>query len=239
MQSMKRSFRRTFLTGLIFILPILISVWLVRLVFDQVSHTITPLVLNVLRFMDLGEWSESVWVNYAAPTLSVGLAIFLIWFIGLVGSNVFGRQVLQGFEKLMLQVPVVKSIYSATRQFLDTFSNASNKAFKEVVLIEYPRPGIWTMAFVTNERGSGEVQKHSSDNLLSLFIPTTPNPTSGWLVFVPERECRRLAMSVDDAFKMIISGGVLTPGGGERRGTTADEENWVAKPGVTGERRST
>ncbi len=201
-------FRRTFLTGLVFILPIIVSIWIVRFVFDQVSATVTPLVVQLIRLVGI---AENFLVNYMAPLFSVALAVFLIWLIGLIGGNVIGRRLLKRLESLILQVPVVKGIYSATRQFLDTFSSAGSKAFKEVVLVEYPRMGLWSMAFLTSDSNQGEVQQKTKDEVISVFIPTTPNPTSGWLLFVPKSEVVRLNMTVDEAFKMIISGGVLTP----------------------------
>jgi len=203
-------FRRTFLTGLVFILPIIVSIWLVRFVFDAVSTTVTPLTVQFWRLV-FGISAESYLVRYAAPLFSVTFAIFLIWLIGLIGGNVIGRRLLRRLEAFMLQVPIVKGIYKATRQFLDTFSSAGSKAFKEVVLIEYPRKGVWSMAFVTNDDTGREVQEKTATQVISVFIPTTPNPTSGWLIFLPRSECQTLEMTVDEAFKMIISGGVLTP----------------------------
>lgn len=207
----RSTFRRTFITGLLFILPILVSMWLVRFVFEQVSASVTPVVRQVIRLVDFGRWNENAWVDYIAPVVSVALAVLLIWLIGLIGGNVIGRRLLRRLENLILQVPLVKSIYAATRQFIDTFSNAGNKAFKEVVLVEYPRQGLWSLAFLTNDSNSGEVQMRTQSQVISVFIPTTPNPTSGWLLFVPDEDVIRLRMSVDEAFKMIISGGVLTP----------------------------
>lgn len=201
-------FRRTFITGLVFILPIIISIWIVRFVFEQVSATVTPMVIQVIRLVGI---AENFLVTYMAPLFSVALAVFLIWLIGLIGGNVIGRRLLRRLESLILQVPVIKGIYSATRQFLDTFSSAGSKAFKEVVLVEYPRVGLWSLAFLTNDNNQGEVQRKTKDEVISVFIPTTPNPTSGWLLFVAKSEVIRLEMTVDEAFKMIISGGVLTP----------------------------
>ncbi|MEM6731436.1 MAG: DUF502 domain-containing protein, partial [Myxococcota bacterium] len=204
-------FRRTFITGLLFILPIVVSIWLVRFAFEQISASITPLVLQLIRLFGIGQWGANMWLDYLVPLLSVAFAVFIIWLIGLIGVNVIGRRLLKRLEDLMLQVPVIKGIYSATRQFIDTFSKAGSKAFKEVVLVEYPRKGLWSLAFVTNDANEGEVQQRTQDEVISVFIPTTPNPTSGWLLFVPKGEIIYLKMTVDEAFKMIISGGVLTP----------------------------
>ncbi|MEM6532646.1 MAG: DUF502 domain-containing protein [Myxococcota bacterium] len=206
-----KTFRRTFITGLLFILPIVVSVWLVRFVFEQISAAVSPVVIQLIRLVGFGNPVVQLWLDYIAPLLSVALAVLIIWLIGLIGGNVIGRRLLRRLESLMLQVPIIKSIYAATRQFIDTFSSAGSKAFKEVVLVEYPRKGLWSLAFLTNDSNTGEVQQRTQDEVISVFIPTTPNPTSGWLLFVSSSEVIRLRMTVDEAFKMIISGGVLTP----------------------------
>jgi uncharacterized membrane protein len=206
----KASIKRTLITGLIILTPILVSVWIVRFVFLQIHQSITPAVLNLLRLLGVGPWLETTFVNVGAPIFSVALAVAVIYLLGLLGGNVIGRQLLEGFERLLMQIPVVRGIYSATRQFLDTFSRDSNQAFRKVVLVEYPRKGLWTMALLTNET-KGEVALAYQEPMVSVFIPTTPNPTSGWLLFVPKKDVIELTMSVDEAFKMIISGGVLTP----------------------------
>ncbi|MBI3180238.1 MAG: DUF502 domain-containing protein [Deltaproteobacteria bacterium] len=205
-----RTFRRVFLTGLIVILPIFISLWVIHFIFSLIDDTVTPLVLDLIRLLGLSGWVESAWVEYFAPVVSVMLSVLLIYLVGLVGGNVLGRQVLQFLDKLLMQVPFVRGIYSATRQFLDTFSRARGGAFRRVVLVEYPRQGLWTMGFVTSET-KGEVQARTEGKVLNVFLPTTPNPTSGWLIFVREDEVVQLDMSVDEAIKMVISGGVVTP----------------------------
>jgi len=206
----KTSVKRTLITGLIILTPILVSVWLVRFVFVQIHHSITPALLHLLRLFGVGPWLETTFVNIGAPIFSVALAGLFIYFLGLLGGNVIGRQLLEWFERLLMQIPVVRGIYSATRQFLETFSRENNQAFRKVVLVEYPRKGLWTMALLTNDT-RGEVAQTYEEPMVSVFVPTTPNPTSGWLLFVPKKDVVELSMSVDDAFKMIISGGVLTP----------------------------
>ena len=134
----------------------------------------------------------------------------MVYLLGTLAGNVLGRQLIAALESLLMQIPVVRGIYSATRQFLQTFSGDKNEAFSKVVLFEYPRKGLWTMGLLTGET-RGEVQEKTDDVVVSVFVPTTPNPTSGWLIFVPRKNLTELSMSVDDAFKMIISGGILTP----------------------------
>lgn len=205
-----RTFRSTFFTGLFIALPVLVTLWVVGLVFGSVDSAVTPAVLKLLQLVGLGTWSEEAWVKYIAPLFSITLSVFLIWLLGLVGGNVFGRQLLGWVETLVLQVPVVRGIYSATRQFIDTFSQSQGQAFSRVVLAEYPRKGTWVPGFITSE-ASGQIARGTGTGVVSVFIPTTPNPTSGFLIYLPESECIPLTMSVDDAFKMIVSCGVLMP----------------------------
>jgi len=204
------SVKRTLLTGLIILTPLLVTLWVVRFFLHQIHQSITPLVLKCIRLFG-SEWVEATVVNeMLAPLFSVVLAIVFIYGLGILGNNVIGRQLLRGLEKILMQIPIVRGIYSATRQFLETFSRENSQAFSKVVVVEYPRKGLWTMGLLTNET-KGEVAEVTPVPLVSVFIPTTPNPTSGWLLFVPVEDIIELEMSVDDAFKMIISGGILTP----------------------------
>ena len=206
-----KSKRRTFLTGLVVAAPILVTLWLVTLLFDQVSSYIAPALFGLARFFGFAGEPMRGWIETIVQLLSVGVGAAGIFLIGLLAENVLGRQLLKGLEWLLMQIPFIRGIYSATRQFLETFSGDSTKAFRKVVLFEYPRKGLWTMGLLTGD-AKGEVAQRVPEKIVSVFVPTTPNPTSGWLIFVPSESVQELEMSVDDAFKMIISGGVLTPG---------------------------
>ena len=206
-----KSRRRTFLTGLIVAAPILVTLWLVTLLFDQVSSYIAPALFGLARFFGFAGEPMRGWIETIVQLLSVGVGAAGIFLIGLLAENVLGRQLLKGLEWLLMQIPFIRGIYSATRQFLETFSGDSTKAFRKVVLFEYPRKGLWTMGLLTGD-AKGEVAERIPEKMVSVFVPTTPNPTSGWLIFVPVESVQELDMDVDDAFKMIISGGVLTPG---------------------------
>ena len=154
------------------------------------------------------------------------LGIFLI---GLLAENVLGRQLLKGLEWLLMQIPFIRGIYSATRQFLETFSGDSTKAFRKVVLFSIHAKGLWTMGLLTGD-AKGEVAERIPEKMVSVFVPTTPNPTSGWLIFVPVESVQELDMDVDDAFKMIISGGVLTPGVETCRKFAVDRRSVIHAP---------
>lgn len=209
-RSNKNSFRGVFVTGLFIILPIWVTFWVLQLVVGKIDASLTPLIYQLVRWAGLGAWIEHAWVNYVAPVLSVVLAVMAIYLVGLIGGNVLGRQIFKALESVLLRVPVVRSIYSTARQFLDTFSRPEGQAFSSVVLVEFPRPGSWALGFLTGDT-QGEVNARMQEQLVNVFLPTAPNPTSGYVVFVPKRDVVRLDMTVDDALKMIVSGGVLTP----------------------------
>ena len=199
----------TLLTGLVILTPVLITVWVLNSVLQLIHRSITPFLMRALRITGLSIFDSTV-MELFAPLLSVMLAVLSIFLLGKLTSNMLGRQLLSLLEQGMMRIPVGRTIYSATRQFLETFSSDGGRAFSEVVMVEYPRRGLWTMALLTGET-RGEVAARSGQKMVSVFIPTTPNPTSGWLLFVPVEDVITLDMSVDDAFKMIISGGVLVP----------------------------
>jgi uncharacterized membrane protein len=204
------SMRRVFLTGVVILTPVFVSVWVINFIFRQVDGAITPVIESVLRLSGFGWLLAQGWVDYITPMVSILLLAMIIYLVGLVGGNVLGRQILGWIDKLLLSVPVLRGIYSATRQFIDTFSKDKG-AFRKVVMVEYPRKGVWSLGFLTNDI-DGEIRAASEEPISSVFLPTTPNPTSGWLAFVPKKEIIELSISIDDAFKMIISGGVLMPG---------------------------
>ena len=196
-------------TGLIVSLPLVVTLWVIQLIFVSVERVVSPILLEGLRLGGLGGSLDHGWLGYLAPLLSVLAGGTTIYLIGVVGGNVLGKELLSALEALLLRVPVVRSIYSATRQFLDTFSQAQGRAFRRVVLVQYPRQGAWTLGLVTNQAPRAVAQP-TGQALVSVFLPTTPNPTSGWLVFVPDADLVTVDLSVDDAFKLIISGGVLS-----------------------------
>lgn len=204
-----RTFRRTLLTGFFIILPLAVTLWLLQLVFGTIDRAVTPIILRLFHLLGFGEWSTVAWVKVMLPAASLTTAVILIWFLGLVGGNVVGRQLVVALERLVQRIPLVRGIYSATRQFVDTFSAGDGRSFSRVVLLEWPRVGCWTIGLVTTDV-QGEIRHLlGGKKLLAVFVPTTPNPTGGYLVFVPEEDVKTLSMSVDEALKTVISLGVL------------------------------
>ena len=207
---MKKRTKRTFITGLVIILPIAITLWVVKFIVIQTTSALTPIIHKVISSFGLGTLIDTATVKYLSMGLSLLFTLIIIYLVGLVGGTVIGKQLLAWFERILMQVPVVRSVYSAVRQFLDTFSSSGGSAFRQVVMVEYPRKGLWTLALLTADT-KGEIATKLEQEMISVFVPTTPNPTSGWLLLVPKEDAVPLTMSVDEAFKLIISGGVLTP----------------------------
>ena len=144
------------------------------------------------------------------PGLGLIISIIAITFIGAITPGFIGRTLLKSGERVLNKMPVVRSIYGAIKQIMETVMSTNSDSFREVVLVEYPRKGIWVIGFVTGET-KGEVQSLTKDKVINIFVPTTPNPTSGFLLFIPQKDLVYMDMKVEDAVKMVISGGIVTP----------------------------
>ena len=204
--------RQLFFTGLIIILPMMITVWLLAILVRIVEGLSSPLLLAILRLVrpDFGE--DPAIVGWVVPVLGVFATIGLVLLVGALASNFVGRKVVEGFERLMLRLPVVKWIYGSARQLIDAFSS-TNASFRRVVAVEYPRPGIYTIGFLT--KSDATVAREGSEPLRDMslvFLPTTPNPTSGWLAVVPSDQVVPLDMSIEEGVKLIVSGGLVASG---------------------------
>lgn len=200
--------RDRFVGGLLLVLPLLITVWLLDILFGVVHDNVTPLVFSVLRAIGLGGL-EGWHARLTVPLIGVLLTFLVVYLIGLVGANLLGRRIVVAVESWILRVPFVRSIYGGARQLLDAFNATKSGGFSRVVMVEYPRQGIWTMGFVTNERPG----KGGKANEVFVFLPTTPNPTSGWLALVPADQIVDLDLTVEDGIKLIVSGGIVLPPG--------------------------
>ncbi|MDC1134498.1 DUF502 domain-containing protein, partial [Alphaproteobacteria bacterium] len=144
------------------------------------------------------------------PGLGLIISIFTITIIGALTPGFIGRTLLKAGERVLDKMPVVRTIYGAIKQIMETVMSTNSESFREVVLVEYPRKNIWVIGFVTGET-KGEVQSLNKSHLINIFIPTTPNPTSGFLLFIPKEDLVYMDMKVEDAVKMVISGGIVTP----------------------------
>lgn len=196
--------------GLLLVLPLLITLWLLGLLFGVVQGNVTPLVMGILRLSGVEQIDR--WPSALPAAIGIVLTATFVYLLGLLAANLVGKRILNLVEAGILRIPLVKGIYGSARQLLDAFSMTGTRAFSSVVLLEYPRRGMWTVGFLTAEiahrigAAGGE-----PDASYPVFLPTTPNPTSGWLVLVPSRDLHRLEMTVEEAVKLIVSGGIVSP----------------------------
>lgn len=194
--------RRWFFTGLIVTAPVLLTgylTWVIVGVIDGYVASFLPSNLNPQNY-----------VSFPLPGFGIIIGAILIIIIGALATGFFGRSLVRLGENLVGRLPVVRSVYGATKQIMETVMASQSDAFREAVLIEYPRRGIWAIGFVTGKT-RGEVQNLSSEDLVNVFVPTTPNPTSGFLLFFARDEIISLDMGVEEAVKMVVSGGIVTP----------------------------
>ncbi|HEY8027251.1 MAG TPA: DUF502 domain-containing protein [Burkholderiaceae bacterium] len=193
--------RKYFVTGLLILVPLIITLWVLSTVIGTLDQSLLLLP---------PQWRPDTLVGFHIPLLGTIFTLLIVFFTGLAARNFIGNQVLRGWELLLTRIPVVNSIYSSVKQVSDTLLSSSGNAFRKAVLVEYPRQGSWTIAFVTGVPG-GEVKKHLQGDFISLYVPTTPNPTSGFFLMVPREQTIELDMSVDVALKYIVSMGVVAP----------------------------
>ena len=208
--------RTSFLTGLVVIAPISLTLWLLWTTIGWIDGFVLPLVPGPYspdRFLDTVFGIEDTPVNVRG----LGVVVFLTFtiLVGWIAKGVIGRSFIAWGEGLVLSVPVVRSIYNGLKQIAETVFNDSTEAkFDRACLVQYPRKGIWAIAFVsTSAKGEIAEKVPREDKMISVFLPTTPNPTSGFLLFVPEEDVRYLEMSVEDAAKLVISAGLVYPNG--------------------------
>ncbi|KAF0191389.1 MAG: hypothetical protein FD165_1723 [Gammaproteobacteria bacterium] len=178
---------------------------------------VTLLVLNVLvNLMDRSllllpaALRPDTLLGFHIPGLGIVLTVVVVVLTGMIVANFFGRRLVSAWEAVLARIPLVRSIYNAVKQVVETLLSSNGKSFRKALLIQYPRNGIWTIGFQTGETAS-EVKAKTGYDLINIFVPTTPNPTSGFVILVPRQDVVELDMSVDDALKMIISMGVVTP----------------------------
>jgi len=194
--------RRWFFAGVLVTAPIGITIYLTWLVLAFVDARVTPLIP--------GAYNPNTYLPIGIPGLGLIVLLIVVTLIGAVATMLVGRTLVRWSEQIVTRMPVVRSIYSATKQIVETIVAQKSNAFREVVMFEYPRPGTWALGFVTGIT-EGEIQDLTEDEVVNVFLPTTPNPTSGYLLFVPRKQLVRLSMSVEEGIKMIISGGIVTP----------------------------
>ena len=205
-------FRNSFLTGVVVIAPVGLTVWLVWTVIGWVDGFVLPFVPSQYQPEELLKaiLGEDVRVNIRG----LGVVFFLVFttFIGWIAKGLLGRTFIRSAENLVNRMPVVRSVYSGVKQIAETVFAQADRSFEKACLIEYPRRGIWAIGFISTA-AKGEVSKRagSGQKMQSIFVPTTPNPTSGFLLFFPAEDVIELDMSVEDAAKLVFSAGLVYP----------------------------
>ena len=188
--------------GVLVTAPIFITFYLAWLFVTFVDGKIESLIP--------AQYNPETYLPFAIPGLGLIVLILSLMLVGALTAGFFGRLWMRFSEQTLNQIPVIRNVYSAVKQILETVLAQQSNAFREAVLIEYPRRGIWAIGFLTGTT-KGEVQNLIEEECINVFLPTTPNPTSGFLLFVPKKDIAPLSMSVEDAIKMVISGGIVTP----------------------------
>lgn len=201
--------KKYLIAGLLVWLPLAITIWVLHSVLGLMDDVFGALISGTQAVLPAAA-HESLEVLRRIPGLGVVVMIAGLLLTGVFAANIFGQWALARANLLLIKIPIVKSIYSSVKQVSDTLFSSSGNAFREAVLVQYPRQGSWTIAFVTGKPG-GEAAIHLSGDYLSVYVPTTPNPTSGFFLMVPRSDVIVLGMSVDEALKYVISMGVVAP----------------------------
>lgn len=193
--------RKYFVTGLLILVPLGITLWVLNLIIGTMDQSLLLLP---------EKWRPGALLGFHVPGIGALMTLLFVCLTGLLTRNFIGKQVIFWWEKLLQRIPVVNSIYSSVKQVSDTLFSSSGNAFRKAVLVQYPRQGSWTIAFLTGTPG-GDVKNHLTDDYISVYVPTTPNPTSGFFLMMPRADTIELDMSVDEALKYIVSMGVVAP----------------------------
>lgn len=201
--------RRLLISGVLIVFPLAVTLWLVAAIFRVINGTVTQAVRGALESTGLvlgGSWWERL-----LPFAGILVSVALLMVVGLLATNLMGRRLIRTFERVLLAIPLVRVIYASAKQLLEAFTAGRRNAFREVVALEYPRLGCWALAFVTSST-RGTLWKHAGEEeMVQVFLPTSPNPTSGMMLIVPRTGLTTLELSVEDAIKMIVSGGLVLP----------------------------
>ncbi len=196
--------RTYFFAGILITAPVSLTIYLAWLFISFVDERVFGLLPP--------DYNPEAYMPFFIPGLGLLVVLVGLTLIGALTAGFLGRAARQVFDAILNRLPVIRSLYSAINQIMETVLANKSSAFRECVLIEYPRKGIWTLGFITGTT-RGEIQDLTADTLINVFVPTTPNPTSGFLLFVPEQDVVRLKMPIEDGLKLVISGGMVTPPG--------------------------
>ena len=198
----RKHIRGYFLAGILVTAPIGITFYISWLLVRWIDSKVTPLIP--------AHYNPETYLHVAVPGLGLVIVLVSLTFIGWATAGLLGRMWTRLSEHILSRMPVIRSVYGAVKQIIETVVKQQSNAFREVVLFEYPRRGTWALGFITGYT-KGEVQNLTEDEVVNVFLPTTPNPTSGYLLFVPRKDLVILEMTVEEGIKMVVSGGIVTP----------------------------
>jgi len=204
---MMKHLRRYLVAGLLVWIPLGVTVFILRVLIGLMDRTLLLIP---------EQYRPEEWLGFTVPGLGLLLTVLVLLVTGLLAANIVGRSMVGLWESLLDRIPVVRSVYSAAKNFAEIVFSDSGQSFKKVLLIEYPRKGVYSLAFQT-ATNLGEVQARTGEEMICTFVPTTPNPTSGYIIIVPKKDIIELDMEIDEALKMIISLGVVVPTWGKER----------------------
>ncbi|MCX7218866.1 DUF502 domain-containing protein [Undibacterium sp.] len=193
--------RKYFITGLLILVPLAITLWVLHSVISTMDQSLLLLP---------AQWRPEQLFGFKVLGIGTILTLLIVFVTGLLAQNFIGNYVVEAWEALLKRIPIVNSIYSSVKQVSDTLFSSSGNAFSKALLVQYPREGSWTIAFLTGVPG-GAVASHLKGEYISIYVPTTPNPTSGFFLMVPKADTIELDMSVDAALKYVVSMGVVAP----------------------------
>jgi uncharacterized membrane protein len=213
----RRHIRGYFLAGVLVTAPIGITFYISWLLIRWVDAQVTPLLPPA--------YNPETYLPFAIPGLGLVIVFIVLTFIGWSTAGLLGRLWTRISEHFLARMPVIRSVYGAVKQIIETILKQQSNAFRDVVLFEYPRRGSWALGFITGQT-QGEVQNLTTDDVVNVFLPTTPNPTSGYLLFIPKKELVILDMTVEEGIKMVVSGGIVTPP--DRRPVAEQQKKKVA-----------
>ena len=203
-KNFQRRIRNVFITGLLITLPIALTWFILQFLLNNFD-ALSPVFTNIL--IQLG---APIPEGYRIPFLGLVVTLLIVLIVGWLTTNFFGKKVFQIGELLIEKIPFVRRIYKGSKQVVSSIAEADTSAFRKVVLIEFPRRGLLAIGFVTGE-SRGEVQEFTRENMLNVFVPTMPNPTSGFLIFSPLKELTEVSMTIEEGIKYVVSGGLVTP----------------------------
>lgn len=201
--SLGKAVKKYLITGILVWLPIAVTIWVLTYIVNMGDRLITLIP---------SQWQPAKYIGFNFPGMGVLVAVVLLFITGILAANVLGRKILQGWDSLLGRIPVVKSIYSSVKKVSESLLSDNSRSFKTPVLVPFPQPDIWTIAFISGSLPQAVANAlPEQDEYVSVYVPTTPNPTGGYYIMVRRRDIRELDMSVDDALKYIISLGMVMP----------------------------